>query len=46
MAVELRTPQVTRRGQGAGEHRSERTLECVSEGAEPATRASAVRCGA
>jgi len=30
---------MARRGQGAGEHRSERTLRCVSEVADPATPA-------
>jgi hypothetical protein len=30
-------------GQGAGEHESERTRTCVSDRAEPATPASAVR---
>jgi len=36
---------MTRRGQGGAEHVSERTLRCVSERAEAATRASTASRG-
>jgi hypothetical protein len=46
MTTELPRGRAGGRGQGGGEHLSERTLVCVSEGAEPPTQAWAVRAAA